>query len=192
MTQQILSTSDDAASLKTVTGWVDRHGQFFGEDERTARWSGCTHIPCPECGAPTERGRVKCYGCREKADLARFLALPAKPYEWGMVYSDSYERYFDDLDDAADWAAGEGTDVESMRLRLCDPVYPSELDDDHWSDDLPEDGTLTECAPDLAEAVAAVNRAIAQMRKDRKPMSWTPAEFRVALAEAPHTPTEAE
>ena len=98
-----------------------------------------------------------------------------------MVYSDAHERFFDDLDDASDWAESEGVDLESMRLCLCAPVYPRELDDDHWSDDLPEEGTLNDCAPELAEAVAAVNRAIAQMREDRKPLSWIPSKCAVDL-----------
>lgn len=29
----VLSTSDDAAKIVTVTGWVDRQGRFWGNDE---------------------------------------------------------------------------------------------------------------------------------------------------------------
>ena len=41
-TKIVLLEDAEAATLKTVTGWVSRDGLFFGSDERTARWSGAT------------------------------------------------------------------------------------------------------------------------------------------------------
>lgn len=178
----VLSTSDEAASFKTVTGWVSRHGRFFGADERAARYDGSTHSPCDTCGEPTDRSWIKCKACREKADLARFLARQSKPYESGMVFADAYDRYFHDLDEAVEWAEDEGLELETLRLLLCDPVYPRMLDDDHWQDELPEDCTLADVAPDLAEAIGKANDVIAQMRKDHKPMSWTPSKYAVDLS----------
>lgn len=177
----VLSTSDEAASLQTVTGWVSRHGRFYGDDERTARYDGCTHVPCAECGDPTERSWVKCNDCREKQKLAKFLAREAKPYESGMVFSDAYDRYFSDVDEAAEWADDEGLSLEDLRLLLCNPVYPRGLDEDYWQDELPEDCTLADVAPDLADAVSKINDLIAQLRKDNRPMSWMPSKYAVAL-----------
>ncbi|HAT6800607.1 TPA: hypothetical protein JAN03_00980 [Citrobacter freundii] len=42
----VMMDSDEAASIQTVTGWVDRHGRFWGGDEHQARWCGATHRKC--------------------------------------------------------------------------------------------------------------------------------------------------
>jgi len=42
----VMMDSDEAASIQTVTGWVDRQGRFWGSDEHQARWSGATHRKC--------------------------------------------------------------------------------------------------------------------------------------------------
>ena len=39
----IMEDSPEAASIKTVTGWVSRTGRFCGDDERMARFDGSTH-----------------------------------------------------------------------------------------------------------------------------------------------------
>ena len=33
-----------AATLVTVTGWRSRDGRFYGDNEHSARWAGCTHV----------------------------------------------------------------------------------------------------------------------------------------------------
>ncbi len=63
--QIVLNTSDEAASIKTVTGWIDRYGRFWGDYERIARYSGCTHVACSECGKPS----VKRFAGRDKIEL---------------------------------------------------------------------------------------------------------------------------
>ena len=42
----VMMDSDKAASIQTVTGWVDRQGRFWGKDEHQARWCGATHRKC--------------------------------------------------------------------------------------------------------------------------------------------------
>lgn len=42
----VMMDSDEAASIQTVTGWVDRQGRFWGGDEHQARWCGATHRKC--------------------------------------------------------------------------------------------------------------------------------------------------
>ncbi|MEB2744543.1 hypothetical protein [Citrobacter portucalensis] len=42
----VMMDSDEAASIQTVTGWVDRQGRFWGKDENQARWCGATHRKC--------------------------------------------------------------------------------------------------------------------------------------------------
>ncbi|EKB5404420.1 hypothetical protein OOP60_004875 [Salmonella enterica] len=42
----VMMDSDEAASIRTLTGWVDRQGRFWGNDEYQARWCGATHRKC--------------------------------------------------------------------------------------------------------------------------------------------------
>ncbi|MDE9687494.1 hypothetical protein R4T22_18735 [Citrobacter portucalensis] len=39
----VMMDSDEAASIQTVTGWVDRQGRFWGGDEHQARC--CSRLP---------------------------------------------------------------------------------------------------------------------------------------------------
>jgi len=43
MTKFIMRDSEDAAQLKTVTGWVSSKCRFFGDSEYAARYDGCTN-----------------------------------------------------------------------------------------------------------------------------------------------------
>lgn len=42
----IMYDSPEAASLKTVTGWVYEDGRLFGQDENLARFCDATHRSC--------------------------------------------------------------------------------------------------------------------------------------------------
>ena len=53
----ILFTSDEAAKYTDgISGWVSRDGFFWGKDERAARYHGCTHVLCEDCGNPARSG----------------------------------------------------------------------------------------------------------------------------------------
>ncbi|MDX5626641.1 MULTISPECIES: hypothetical protein [unclassified Brenneria] len=43
----ILRDSEEAASIKTVTGWVSAKGRVYGDNEDLARYDGATHQRCP-------------------------------------------------------------------------------------------------------------------------------------------------
>ncbi|KGB00537.1 hypothetical protein DR73_495 [Enterobacteriaceae bacterium ATCC 29904] len=36
----VMMDSPEAASIQTLTGWVDRQGRYWGKDEHQARWCG--------------------------------------------------------------------------------------------------------------------------------------------------------
>ena len=56
--KEIRYDSAEAATYKTgLAGWVSCTGNFWGEDEHMARWTGCTHQSCA-CGFALERRRV--------------------------------------------------------------------------------------------------------------------------------------
>jgi len=78
--------SPEAARLVTVTGWVSSDGRFFGnldDAERIARYAGCTHQPCGECGVLCEKMYTRCPECRAKEESKRFAEK--KRQEWDCV-----------------------------------------------------------------------------------------------------------
>lgn len=171
--KKVLNTSDEAAKYVTgIEGWVDRHGHFYGKDERLARWAGATHVSCSECGAETNKTYTICYACRCKKELEKFYAKKIK--DWNGItplYSELTENYFFDLGDLQDYLCENKLKVDSMMLVICTPNKLRELDEDYFCDELPEDGELP---PDVYAAIVDLNRVI----KEQEPISWSPGPYR--------------
>lgn len=168
--QMVMNSSDEAAELKTVTGWVSRTGHFYGNDERLARWDGCTHVPCNSCGTAVEKCYTMCGACKAAKELDRYAALPK--VEWDgetPLYSEVADEYFFDRQALEDKLYDEDITPESLRLVICTPNYPRQIDYDHWCDELPEDGELPD---DIADAVAALNEVIEKSAA----LSWSPGK----------------
>ena len=172
----ILYEDQAAAKLVNVTGWVDKNGRFFGnqiDSEHLARYSGCTHKTC-ECGELIEKMFTKCSKCRELAKIQRHK--DRKFQEWDgeeIVYSDKYQRYFYDADEIVEFCDDEEIDPSELRLLLCIPQYFNQIDEDYWSDVLPEDSD-GELPNKLIEALVAFNEVI----KSLPPVSYIPSEVR--------------
>ena len=180
--------SPEAATYRTdIKGWVSRHGRYFGDDpgaERVARWDGATVGLCNACGAETDKTFTRCGRCREAQEVSRYLAMPVKPHDGGMVYSGTRDKYFDALDDAIEWVRdhddeqSDRSDAEilaSLRLVLCDPVYARTLDGDFFADDLPPDEDLPTV---LEAAIDAFNAAVKGVV-----VAWEPSRCRVDLTD---------
>ena len=177
-TKIILYTSDEAAAYRTrIKGWVSRTGRYYGEDEHLARYDGCTHRPCEDCGAPTPKSYFRCESCRHKADVARWESLPLVEWDGETPLCEfDGDRYFFSEDDVYDYAEDEGLRVSEMQLVVCEPNRAAELDADYWQDDLPEDEELP---PWLEEAVEQLNKVIRAHRHE--PLSWSAGKQRVVL-----------
>lgn len=163
----VMRDSPEAAQLKTVTGWFSRQGQFFGDDERTARWAGCTHEVCAGCGQVIERGW--CKRCRQSADLEKWTTAPRE--EWDGVtplYSDALDEYLFDKS-PEELAEDERCTLDDLRLYICVPVYGRPIESDYFEDELPEDGELPDS---ILEAMDALNKAI----REAGPLSWRPGK----------------
>lgn len=175
----ILDSSDEAAKIATVTGWVSRLGRFWGDDERMARYDGCTHRGCDDCGKPVPKcGFTVCDGCRKKRSDARFAAFEI--VEWdGETPLNLYDtdRYFFDADEVRDFIEERGIVPEELRLVLCEPEYLRQLDADIWEDNLPDDGELPD---EVQEALDALNKVIAA----QGPSCWRPTDKRVIWSTA--------
>lgn len=173
----VLSTSDDAAKLVTITGWKSRRGIFFGEDERTARYDGCTHMPCDTCSKPTDKHSIYCDACRLKRDTERYWALPAERWDGQcMIFAEAEDEYYQSLESFLEHAEDEQFDPVDLRPLLCDPIIAREVDPDYWCDDMAEDGELP---AELEEALKALNAVIKQ---HQFVLSWSPSKVRLDLS----------
>lgn len=180
-------SSPEAATYRTdIKGWVSRHGRYYGDDpgaERVARWDGATIGTCEACGADCTKHWLKCDRCREAAESKAYWARPSKPYDGGMVYSESRDKYYDSIDEAIEDAkedyaedeegCGQGVQIADLRLMHCKPVYARTLDADFFEDNLPsEDFDIPQ---ELEDAIEAFNKAVAGVV-----LSWDVDKYRVA------------
>lgn len=165
----VMFNSPEAAQYKTnISGWVSRDGRFFGNDERTARYAGCTHTICEDCGQPVERRRLICKNCEEKRAITKFNAMPKEVWnEEGGLYSDSHDKYFWSWDEVEEYCEDEGVKEEDLRLIICKPNYPRQLTEDYFCDELSEDGELPDS---IVQAMEAFNKVL----EKSAPLSWYP------------------
>jgi len=177
----IMFDSDEAAQYRTnLSGWVSRDGRYWGNDERAARYDGCTHRPCEDCGKPTEKGWLVCPECRNTRDIARYNALPKEKWnEVGMLYSDARDKYFSDWGEIEDYCEDEGIEIAKLRLVICEPDYLPLISDDYGCDELAEDGELPDS---VIRAIEDFNKVI----KAAGPVSWMPGKKSVILPEVFH------
>lgn len=170
--EQVLYTSGDVATHVTnIEGWVDRHGRFWGKDEHMARWSGCTHIICPNCGNSTSKHYTICSNCRNKKAIERYNKKNRIKWDGKTpLYSEAADEYFFDSDELYDYMEEANCSIESLRLVICEPTKLRFLETDYWEDELPENGEITE------EVMQAIND-LNELLKDQPPASWYPGEF---------------
>lgn len=170
--KMILFDSKEAAQYQTgLSGWVSRHGHFWGNDERAARYDGCTHTYCEDCGEPVDRGRLMCPKCNEARNVKRYATMPKEAWNGkGMLYSDAADRYFSDWEEIEEFLIDDCTlgtaTIESLRLIICEPQYLPLLDpSDYGCDSLAEDGELPDA---VIQAIEDFNKVI----KSVGPVSW--------------------
>lgn len=176
--KQIIDTSPEAASIKTVTGWVSSNGQYWGDDERMARWVGATHHVCtenPDHGLVEQRSYCKkCHAEKKDQQWLSMLKVPLSGDDFPLCIYDS-DRYFFDEDDLTYWLEEHDVKPDQVRLVKCKPNYPESVEpEDLYIDILPEDGDVPD---DVAEAFRALNEAL----KKCNPISWSPADVGVLL-----------
>lgn len=161
--------------LVATYGWRGDKG-FVYPDERSARYSLCTHRPCDACGAPTPKHYLKCQGCRDIAERERYDAMPKMAWDGvAMLYSEALDEYFQTIWDAED-ALEDGQSLDDLMLVICKPNRARPLDADYFQDELPEDGDLPD---ELKAALDALNAAIEKL----PPLSWSPSRFALLIEE---------
>lgn len=164
--ERVLPEAPEAATLQTVTGWVSRHGMFYGQDEKLARWAGATHVHCARCQSVTDKNYTLCNGCRSIAEHERHAKLPRAPWDGKcMLYCGSNDRYYASPDEIDEEFS------DDLMIVLCKPNLAGPLDSSQWADDLPDEGN-DETPGWLAEAIDAFNKAI----EGQPPLSWSPSK----------------
>jgi len=175
MTNQkiVMYDSPEAATYRTnISGWIASTGQFWGNDEHMARWSGCTHMTCA-CGKVFDKRTLRCDSCQAKASMEKYYALPM--VEWDGVtpvctFDD--DRYFFSEEEVLDWMADQDPETAEVRLVLCEPGRLGYVSEDNWADDLPEDGELPGA---VQMALDALNEAI----KNAPTVCWWAGKQRI-------------
>jgi len=179
----ILKDSPEAATWRTdMAGWVSSKGNFFGNgpsSEDAARWDGCTHTMCPDCGGAARRGYTRCAACRETRAVERYLALESRPWDGKTpLYSEAADLFFFDADELLDYCAEHDCTAASLRLLLCKGELLRIIDTDYWCDELSED-------TDLHPAIEAARLALNQAIRDAGPVAWSPTQYAADLGNTP-------
>lgn len=80
--KMVMFDSNEAATFKTgLEGWVSGDGIYFGKDERTARYSGCTHRICATCANVIDKHRTYCRSCEESRRAEKWAKLPVEKWD---------------------------------------------------------------------------------------------------------------
>ena len=175
---KVFYNSNEAAQRKTITGWVSRDGRFYGEDEHMARWAGSTHSLC-ECGNEVLKSRKICDACWSKKQVERYFSKPFMEWDCkALLYSESFDVYFSDRDEIETHCDEHECASGDLRLVVCHPVYASIVDDEFWQDDLPDGLYLDDVAPELSNALKALNDFII---KEKPILCWRPGKFRTSV-----------
>lgn len=176
METKIHYNSDQAATYRTdVKGWVASDGRYYGEDERTARYAGCTVRPCASCDNEVDKSRVYCRSCEARRDMDKFAGFPVEVWDGKtpLCLFNSETYFFGD--DVLDYLA-DIDPSEEVRICKCKPNHLGLISDDNWCDDLPEDGELPDA---VFLAMQALNDAI----KEAGPVSWYEDKIAIDVSE---------
>ena len=178
MDEMILSTDAQAAHYETdIKGWVDRNDRFWGTDERGARWSGCTHTPCKQCGHPTSKNYYLCESCHEEKRIESYSHLKRKKWNMGTpIYSEKTDTYFEKIADLEDYMEDFKGTLQSLRLLICEPDYLPVVSENYLNDELPDD---VELPSDIQEALDNLNDVI----EGSEPISFSPGDYAVDISD---------
>ena len=171
----IMYDSPEAAELKFgIKGWVSREGFFHGDDEHYARWSGCTHLKCKECGSPHRKSWTLCEKCRGKKQEEREIEAYTKMevIEWNEkvpVCICGSDVYFNSWGEINDYCEEIDCTIESLRLVICVGIPLLYIDiNDHFYDVMHEDQSIDDIDQDILDAADELNELI----KKAKPMTY--------------------
>ncbi len=175
----IMMESPEAASIQTLTGWVDRHGRFWGNDEHMARWCGATHRKCknkPD-DHPIHETHGYCEACHRESRQAKFLQMERAVWKGEPLVIFDDDTYFFDIESLADYCWDNSLLPSELQLLICEPNRTPEFDIvQHCEEIIPDGGDYNDIPQAILDAADALNKAI----KESAPVSWSGSN-RVAI-----------
>lgn len=183
MSKKIMFDSDESAKIITVTGWVSNNGNFFGNDENTARWDGCTHRKCATdgCHATISKSRYYCKQCYEGLQYQKYNEMDYKKWDGCTpLYSITYDEYFMELDDIETYIDNsDELQLSDFLFVICEPVYVREIDDSYFVDHIEFNGALlVDLYPSLSVEIEKINEKI---RNEKTVVGWEPGKYRTGV-----------
>lgn len=174
----ILFNDPEAAQQKPVTGWVSRHGYFFGDDERAARYNGSTHRLCTSCESPCSKAYTMCRDCRRTKNIERYNALPYKKWNGkDMLCCHGGDDFFSSVEEIESYCNYHGLEVKDLRLVICEPNFLGQLEVEYWDELLPDDYDPENIDAGLKEKIDSLNSYIRGM----PPVSWSEGNYRTSI-----------
>ncbi|RKZ15798.1 hypothetical protein DRQ53_07995 [bacterium] len=177
--EEFILTSDDRAARRVsgISGWVDRHGHFYGDNEAAARRSGATHNACPRCESPKPKTYIFCQECLELRAEERYMERAAAEWDGDTpIYSMPADRFFNDTDDLREFLEEyPSTTVEELQLVLCEPEQFRELTEEYFLDQAADEAGLPVV---LQESIANLNEII----KALPAAGWQPGKVAAILS----------
>lgn len=167
----VMMDSDKAASIQTLTGWVDRQGRFWGSDEHQARWCGATHRKCKN--KPDEHAihitHGYCEDCHRESSQAKFATFERAVWAGEPLVIFDDDQYFFDAESLADYCLEHSLLPSELQLLICEPNYPPLFDvEQHCEEIIPDGGDFYSLPQAVLDAADALNKAI----KESEPVSW--------------------
>ncbi len=171
----IMMDSLEAASIQTLTGWVDRQGRFWGNDEYQARWCGATHRKCKN--KPDEHPihviNGYCEECHNESRQAKFVEMERALWAGEPLVIFDSDQYFFDIESLADYCWENSVLPGELQLLVCEPNYPPEFDiEQHCEEIIPDGGDIYDLPQQILDAADALNKAI----RESEPVSWCGGE----------------
>lgn len=166
----VMYDAPEAASIQTVTGWVDRTGRFWGADEHMARYCGSTHRICEGCKEVLEH-RTYCRTCAARKEAEKFAAMPRVPWDGTTPICIHHgDTFFFSSEELRDYCHDNDLMPWNLALVHTEPAYATQIDpNEYYTDNLPEDG---EVPTDIEEAFDELNRKI---QACKEPLCWWPS-----------------
>ncbi|UXY09028.1 BREX-1 system adenine-specific DNA-methyltransferase PglX [Kosakonia sp. ML.JS2a] len=168
----VMMDSDEAASIQTVTGWVDRYGRFWGKDEVAARWSGATHRKCKNKPDqhPIHAKNFWCEICHQEARQKTFDEMEKQVWKGEPLVIFDDDMYFFDISDLVDYCEEHNLLPSEIRLVICKPNMPPEIDmNDHLQEIIPDGGDHNDIPEEIWQAAEALNKAL----RESPAISWS-------------------
>lgn len=174
----ILIDSDKAAKFVTdISGWVNSKGHFYGNNEHAARYDGCTHTYCKECGAICQKYYTLCENCRSVKQDDKYSSMQQK-HDPDCEYYYSYvtDEYYTYEDLIYLYQNAELDHPSKLQLILTTPEfgYNYTLTDEYFSDITCDDSVYIPA--DIQDAMDEFNRIL---MRNKTPFSYSPSKYRV-------------